>query len=244
MIPGVVAAQRFIAGPPAGNDPYWSSVGLYMRFNGANGSTSFVDEKGNAITRNGSPVISTADGFGGACGDFPVGAYLSGGVIPGISGLTKNTAWSIEVRAKVTWGGDRTAGLFCHSTELYSNTDSRFFIQKYGSKTYIYIAAAGETTGWYGEYTHIPGQFMSFQASCDGTTIRAFVDGVQITLASFDYSARHAPHAGLLIGAMADSPNPASANSLSGQIDELRVTKGFARNTTAYTPATDQFMNY
>lgn len=243
MIPGVVAAQRFIAGPPAGNDPYWSNVGLYMRFNGASGSTSFTDEKGNAITRNGSAVISTADGFGGACGDLPYGAYLSAGLISGISGLTASTAWSIEVRAKITWSGDRTAGLLSYSP-VAGGDDVRFFLQRYNFQDYVYIAAEGATAGWYGTYTHINGQFMTFQASCDGTTIRVFVNGSAVSLTGFNYASRACYQAGLLIGTIGDTETNLYDFGLIGQLDELRITKGVARNTAPYTPATGQFPNY
>lgn len=227
----------------AAADPYWSNVGLYMRFNGANGSTSFVDEKGNTLTSNGSPVISTADGFGGACGDFPSGAYLSAGLISGIAGMAQGSAWSVEVRAKITWSGDRNAGLISYSP-IAGGDDFRFFLQRYGSATYIYIAAEGATAGRYGSYTHVNGQFHTFQASSDGTTIRVFVDGAEVSLTSFDYSTRVCYQAGLLVGTFADIVEHLTVNSLTGQIDELRITKGVARNTAPYTPATDQFPNY
>lgn len=41
-------------------DPNWDKVGFACRFNGSNGSTTFVDEKGNTITANGNAQISTA----------------------------------------------------------------------------------------------------------------------------------------------------------------------------------------
>lgn len=227
----------------AAADPYWSNVGLYMRFNGANGSTSFVDEKGNAITRNGTAVISTADGFGGACGDFPSGAYLSAGLISGIAGMVQDSAWSVEVRAKITWAGDRNAGLFSYSPTA-GGYDFRLFLQRVGSATYIYIAAEGATAGRYGSYTHVNGQFHTFQASSDGTTIRVFVDGAEVSLTPFGYSGRGAYQSGLLVGTIADISEHLTGNSLGGQIDELRITKGVARNTAPYTPATEQFPNY
>lgn len=212
-------------------DPHWDQVGLYMRFNGAAGSTTFTDEKGNPLSNKGGVTISTADGFGGACGSFASGSYLYSGVIPGISGLTPSTAWSVEVRAKVTWAGNRTAGLFAYSPTAGAK-DFRFFIQSFGSQPYIYVVAEGVTTAWYGQYTHINGQFMSFQASCDGTTIRVFVDGSSIVLTSFDYSSRLAYQAGLVVGAIGDAYSELDTNSLAGQMDELRVTKGVARNTS------------
>ncbi len=226
--------------PAAAFDPHWEKVGLYMRFNGSNGLTAFADEKCNLLSNRGGVIISTADGFGGACGSFLSGTYLYSGVIPGISGLTPSTAWSVEVRAKVTWAGDRAAGLFAYSPTAGAD-DFRFFIQRGGSQSYIYVAAEGVTTGWYGQYTHINGQFMSFQASCDGTTIRVFVDGSPIVLTSFDYSGRLAYQAGPVVGAVGNTYSELQTSSLVGQMDELRVTKGVARNTSPYTPATDQF---
>lgn len=240
MMLGTTANNTAVNAEPG--DPYWSNVGLYLRFNGANGATSFSDEKGNAVTRIGTAVISSADGFGGACGDFPSGSYLSSDLIPGISGLTSSTAWSIEVRAKITWSGDRNAGLVAYSPVAGAD-DLRFFLQRYGSQSYVYIAAEGATTGWYGSYTHINGQFMTFQASCDGTTIRVFVNGTPITLASFDYSGRVCYQSGLLVGTIADIVSHLPGNSIAGQLDELRITKGVARNTASYTPAAKQFPN-
>lgn len=243
MLYGATAVNSAVFAQLSGGDPLWASVGLYMRFNGSNGSTSFIDEKGSSITPSGSPVISTADGFGGACGDFPSGAYLSSGLISGIAGLTSSTSWSIELRAKITWAGDRNAGLLSYSPTA-SGDDLRFFLQRGGSTSYVYIAAEGAALGWFGSYTHVNGQFMSFQASCDGSTIRVFVDGTQIALNSFSYSSRASYQSGLLIGTIADTAGQLSTNALRGQIDELRVTKGAARNTTSYTPATSEFPNY
>ncbi len=63
----------------ATSDPYYSNVVLLLRMNGANGSTSFVDEKGHAVTANGGAAISTTQSrFGGSsmyCDG--VGTYLS-----------------------------------------------------------------------------------------------------------------------------------------------------------------------
>ena len=162
MIAGIVAGGRPVAAsPPAGNDPYWSNVGLYMRFNGVDGATLFTDEKGSAITSNGSAAISASDGFGGACGNLTAGSYLSGGVIPAIGGMVQGSAWSVEVRAKVTWAGDRNAGLFSYSP-LGGSDDFRFYLQRYASSTYIYIVEEGSATAWYGTYTPPPGHFFSF----------------------------------------------------------------------------------
>lgn len=58
------------------SDPYWGNVSLLLPFDGADGSTTFIDQKGNTLTRDGAVQISTAQSrFGGSS------AYFNGGVL-------------------------------------------------------------------------------------------------------------------------------------------------------------------
>ncbi|USI87758.1 hypothetical protein LZ086_06975 [Acinetobacter johnsonii] len=52
-------------------DLYWENISSLLNFDGANNSTVFTDEKGTIWSRNGSPIISTAQSkFGGSSGRF------------------------------------------------------------------------------------------------------------------------------------------------------------------------------
>lgn len=60
------------------SDPYWANVTSLLRFDGANNSTVFTDEKGTVWSKNGAPVISTAQSkFGGSSGRFSKNNYIS-----------------------------------------------------------------------------------------------------------------------------------------------------------------------
>lgn len=62
----------------ATSDGYWDYVSSLVRFNGANNSTVFTDEKGTIWSRNGSPIISTTQSkFGGSSGRFSKNNYIS-----------------------------------------------------------------------------------------------------------------------------------------------------------------------
>lgn len=55
----------------ASRDPYWDKVVALLRFDGANGGTTFIDEKGHSFSANGSAITSTAQvKFGTASGYF------------------------------------------------------------------------------------------------------------------------------------------------------------------------------
>lgn len=59
-------------------DNYWANVSSLLHFDGFDNSTIFTDEKGTIWTRNGSPIISTAQSkFGGSSGRFSKNNYIS-----------------------------------------------------------------------------------------------------------------------------------------------------------------------
>lgn len=54
-----------------GGDPYWANVVSLLHMDGANGSTTFTDQKGKTWTPNGNVQISTAQSvFGGSSAAF------------------------------------------------------------------------------------------------------------------------------------------------------------------------------
>lgn len=58
MIAGIVASQSRPVSQSA--DPYWSSVVSLLQYQGANGSTTFTDDKGRAWSAAGNAALSTA----------------------------------------------------------------------------------------------------------------------------------------------------------------------------------------
>lgn len=56
----------YVPPEPSNPDPYWEYVTSYLKFEGADGSTSIVDEKGLAWTAHGGAAISTTDPIEGS----------------------------------------------------------------------------------------------------------------------------------------------------------------------------------
>lgn len=67
---GLGRGRKADAGDPAG-DPYWANVVALLHMDGADGSTTFTDQKGKTWTPRGNAQIDTAQSkFGGASGLF------------------------------------------------------------------------------------------------------------------------------------------------------------------------------
>mgnify|MGYP003945347323 CR=1 FL=1 len=81
--------------PSPQTDPYWSDVLVMLPMNGADGSTTFTDLKGNAWTTAGAASMSTAKSVsGGASGHFSGGGFVS---LPYASGLNLGPHWTMDM---------------------------------------------------------------------------------------------------------------------------------------------------
>jgi hypothetical protein len=111
---------------------------------------------------------------------------------------------------------------------LYNNTNTSLEFYWYvSSVTNVSVSWSPSSSTWY----HI-----AFSKS--GSTLKIFVDGVQV---GSDQTVSTTPAIGtapLCVGGMA---NP--ARSFNGFIDDLRITKGVARYTTTFTPPTAPFLD-
>jgi hypothetical protein len=74
-----------------------------------------------------------------------------------------------------------------------------------------------------------------------GVTLYAFINGVQLTSASVSGVTVDPCLTGLAISAA--EPTGATLGNFNGYIDDLRITKGYARYTAAFTPPTAAFPN-
>lgn len=210
--------------PDCASDLYYSFVPLLLNMNGDNSSNIFTDSspKGRSPTITGTPTISTTQSkFGGASGDFTAGTgYLDYGT---------STDWAFGT-------GDFTVECWVYITAMpsgyyyspignwVSNTGWCLFIRPSGTldwhgDTTVFTSASGAltTNTWY----HIA-------YSRQGSTGRLFIDGTQVatgtdtTNLSLDIALR--------VGS-----NGTSTDTYKGYIDDVRITKGIARYTGAFT---------
>ena len=210
-------------------DPYWDSVVLACHFNGTNGSTAFVDEKGHTLTPTGNSQISTTQSkFNGSAVYFDgAGDYIT---IPS---------------GDFAFPGDFTVEAFVRresAASYFSILEGR---SGANATPYVFgLRSVGGTfrpdffngTVYSGTSTSVPLSTWCHVAFCrQGTTLRMFVDGVADAVTP-TVSGTLTPSGTLLyIGAIVD---PTYAN---GYINDLIITKA-ARYTANFTPPSSAFL--
>jgi hypothetical protein len=212
------------------SDPLFADVSLLLHMNGTNGSTSFADSSGNAltVTANGAADVSTAESkFGGAAASFDGSGYLSVADDPALD--LSGTDFCIELwaypnalastAALVSQGTAETVEN-CWSLEP-SGADLAFFAsQGDPSGTIDFVLSGSLPTG---QWSHVA-------VTCESGTARLFINGSLASSASLDIASTAGTP--LIIGAGWYDPATRGADCY---IDELRITKA-ARYTSAFTP--------
>lgn len=204
--------------------------GFHCHFNG----TSFVDERGAAITANGNAAISiTQSKFGGTSGYFDgSGDYL---ISPTSTSLGFGTG-DFTIEAWIYPVSINNDSSIVDMRSAYSLGNGTFFIDYLsGGKIAFYDGAtkygASGTAISTGSWTHVA-------ITRKGTNLNLFVNG------NIDASGTMATDLGssrpLGIGGSPYSGDLGGA-PFNGYIDELRITKGFARYTRNFTPANSPF---
>lgn len=237
LVLGAAAYRSRAFGPCVAieTDPNWANVSSLLHFDGANGSTTFTDEKGLAWTPASNAKIDTGiSKFGGASGLFdgvadnittPATAAMGFG-----SGDYTVEGWLYQANE----AADRcifdnrnasTEGIAIYSSAAGVDNVRRLLLT---SNTAI-IAGTGST--------QFPVNTWSHWAVCrSGSTVRGFIDGAQVW--SVTDARTLASSAPAIIGA-----NYTTGQEFVGRLDEMRVTKGIARYTANFTPPTAAFPN-
>jgi hypothetical protein len=208
-------------------DLNWNSVVLALHFDGANGSTTFTDQKGNTVTPSGNASISTAQSkFGGASGYFDgTGDYLSIAANSGFAFGTGDFTIEAFVRpASIAAGyGGIVTTLTTQSFGIYRKGAA--FVFYYGADRITSGAISADT--WY----HI-------ELDRTGNTVTLYLDGQSVGtyILSDSLSSINPLRIGTNTGATGDF--------FSGYIDDVRITKGVARHTANFTPPTEAFPDF
>lgn len=231
---GGLAVSDAVGGP---TDPEWASVTSLLHFDGADGATTIVDEKGIVYSVVGDTQLDTAqykwgtaslkfDGTGDTAGSasdagFDLGAgnfTIEGWVRPaaagymGILNLTTGAqgvgAFAVEICRGVTG----TALSF-----EARDAASSYFVNVYGGTTVV------------DTWTH-------FACVRNGNVWRLYCNGVSVGT-PITASQALLPTTYLGLG------RRVGGNPFNGWIDDIRITKGVARYTANFTPPDAPFPN-
>jgi hypothetical protein len=211
---------------PLSSDPNFSSVSLLLHMDGTNGSTTFTDNSSNAltVTANGNAQISTAQSkFGGASGLFDgTGDFLTTASNAALALSTGD--FTIEAWVRRTGGsGYRTiAGSRPGSVNV---TDAWSFSIGPNNELVLYsngvIAQSPNTAIALNTWHHVAAVRL-------GTSVRLFIDGGLVATGT---NSQNFSVSTISIGALLNG-----AETITGYIDELRITKGVARYRSTFTP--------
>ena len=212
-------------------DPLRSSTSLLLRGNGTNGSTSFTDESPNGltVTVGGNSQISTSvKKYGTGSISFDgTGDYLA---IAPSSTFTMGTGdftiemWAYQLTAKdCTYFEIRDDVGGANAIGIGARTANTIFAWISGS----FVLTSSSTISL-NTWNHI---------ACTriGTTVTLYCNGVSFGTVtnSTNISCTNASVAGPI-----DLRDASSSWKFNGYIDDLRITKGYARYTANFTPPT------
>lgn len=224
-------------------DLYFSSVSFLSHCDGTNGSTTLTDSSKNAwvSTANGNAQLSTSSPkYGTASALFDgSGDYFSLNSSAASALFQHGSAdWTYECFFKVT-GGSGTfqdfMGKRAETVVLQLRSDDKLAGAFYwGASNADLISGFGSTLI---DSTWHHGAFVR-----DVNTLRLYLDGTQLgTVSCAGHTCTDGTSTNFAIGAKGDAGNP-----MTGNLDEVRVTKGVCRypNGTSFTPPTAAFPNY
>lgn len=223
--------------PPA-TDPNFSSVSLLLHFDGGNGSTTFTDSSSapKTVTPINTSLTTAVKKYGTASAYFNgVNAFAS---VPDDAGFDVgagafctegwvNPEVAVTTRMNIFYQFDGTSGF---GVAILDTGKLRAFVQN--AVNGVVFVGPGPTT--------VPDNVWSHWAlTCDGTTLRLFLNGVLEASAARPSSGVGNSSAPLEIGA----ETAGAARQFKGWMDDFRFTKGVARYTANFTPPTAAFPN-
>jgi len=211
-------------------DVYYPQTSLLMHFNGTNGSTTMTDNSKNnfAVTAVGNAQISTAQSkFGGSS------LYLDGtGDRLTIASPTTDLSFGTGDFTIETWVY-KTVASTALVLDARATADAIPWSVIINSSNFPYVY---DGTQYVSTVSITLNSWVHLAVVRTSGVLKIFVNGVQ------GYSAAHSVNfdrtAGLIIG-----DGVGLVNAYAGYLDELRITKGFARYTSNFTPSTTQFLD-
>lgn len=228
--PGIIG---YAGGGGGGSDPYFSNVVSLLHFDGADGSTTFTDQKGKTWTVGGNAQIDTAQSkFGGASGLFDgSGDYLEAAdsadwdfgsgdftiecwMRPAVVNIRHTICIKSSLAQVTSWA------LYLVNTQFEFNASTN-------DTSWDVVNARLFGTATANTWTHVA-------VSRSGTNWYYFQDGVQQGATGSASGTLSANTRVVRIGYQ-------GSHSLNGWLDDLRITKGVARYTSNFTPPSAAF---
>tara|TARA_R110001606_G_scaffold30344_1_gene93768 strand:- start:15676 stop:16431 length:756 start_codon:yes stop_codon:yes gene_type:complete len=242
--------KSFSAAPPAGGDPFWANVISLLHFDDSLGATSFYDSKLGANWTGGGAIVSVPAAMGGR--ELKLSRTDSNGVYPpsgpGSSYDYNVLAEKFSLEFTHTWGPNARIWIYAIGggaaswgggnvqIDLLINTTSDYRIgleiRSGGSTPIKTLSGPLSPTGRHkiGLFRDDDNYYFLINGVLIGTIPVATVPSTGITGERF-----------VTVGALGGGLTSLISDAY---FDEMRFTRGVARQTAAYTPDTDPFPNF
>jgi hypothetical protein len=219
-----------------GSDPFFSSVSLLLHGNGANGSTTIIDSSPSpkTVTAAGNAQISTAQSrFDGASIALDgSGSYLQ---VPRSAAFDFETGnFTIEAWCRFGTSGDIAI------VGGVGPINGTLMIRRLGDNT---LRLGRNLVGWdvtSPQLTWATNQFYYIAATKSGGIVRLFRDSAEVASAANpqSYALASPSDSFWAVGASQSIANTFSPGQfMGGNVDELRITKGIARDVSVVPSA-------
>lgn len=246
LMPGSPASEQLMAGGGGGGDPFWANVVFLSSFEGANGATAATDDSPSAHTMTfaGNAQISTAqfkfgtsslllDGSGDEVLCATSDDWKLGSGQFTIEGWARVSAFGTRAMVALYDTGASERSWICGTNSGVPNVVN-FTTSTNGSSVHTISSGAGSPAlnTWF-----------AWCIERDALNkLRIYVDGVMGVGTTGFTDNCFASTAKLSIGGITSAGSP-SGEYVSGNLDEIRITKGVARyaSDSGYTPSTTAF---
>lgn len=218
---GTVAAAQTVA------EAQWSQVSLLLHMNGLNGSSTVVDEKGNAVTNSGA-TISTVTGAVGS----PTSLALASGNQVTMSAANLSYSGDFTEEFFVNYSGGVAAYL---DTYAYNGNGRQFYIDN-GTLQYYYAGSSMIQSS----IQITKNVWHHLAAVRYGASLYLFVDGVMVAMKT-NVGGTLNPGTPLMALNFQQAGGPRFYAT--GYLDEVRITNGFARYKENFIPPSAPFLN-
>lgn len=225
------------------SDPHWANVVAYLKFNGADGSTTFIDETGKTWTPSGNAQIDTAiSKIGGASGLFDGNNdYLTATHADFALGTGDLTVELWHYRISNTSNGSGAASIVLDART--AEPSSQLMLEIPGSATTgdrrLELWVSGAARAYSPNAAAVAGTWVHFAWVRESGTSRIYVNGSSTGSTTWSDSTNYSSTTLRIAGRFAAVTG--DYRSLNGHLDALRITKGVARYTGTFTPPTSEF---
>jgi hypothetical protein len=223
--------RRKTSSTPPSSDPHWNNVVLYLKGDGADGSTNIIDSSLSAKTVSviTTTTISTAQSKYGGSSIFFNSGYLQ---------LAANTDFQFPSSFTIeSW-------IYCNNTDSFSTIieagtfpNSLIFRQEGTTGGNLYIQGTTFINNFSDE---LNGNVWRHFAICRNSSnlLSLYINGILYNSATASGTVN--PSNGIVrIGNSVHLNN----QQWNGYMDSFRITKGVARYTTNFNPETDTYLN-